>query len=288
MTKFQSNIFGEKKKNIVNVSQVPKRSPFRYPGGKTWLIPEIREWLNSHNAKNTLIEPFAGGGIVSLTAVFENLVDRALMVELDENIAAVWKAILGKDNDWLSDKIINFDLNIENAKKVLSKKNTTIKDKAFSTILRNRILHGGILANGAGLVKKGENGKGLHSRWYPDTLSKRIKSIKKVSNKIDFLCEDGFDTIKKYKNNKNVLFFIDPPYTVAGKRLYAHFDIDHEELFKLASKISSDFLMTYDDTEEVRNLSKKFKLVYKQIPMRTTHNTEKFELLISKNLDWYN
>jgi len=210
------------------------------------------------------------------------------MVELDKDIAAVWQAILGKDNDWLADKIVNFDLNIENAKKVLFKKNPTIKDRAFITILRNRILHGGILANGSGFVKKGENGKGLHSRWYPDTLSSRIKNIKKISSKIDFLCEDGFDVIRKYKNDKKVLFFIDPPYTIAGKRLYTHFDINHEELFELASKISSDFLMTYDDTEEVRNLSKKFKLVYKQVPMRTTHNAEKFELLISKNLDWYN
>jgi len=25
---------------IVNVAMVPQRSPFRYPGGKTWLIPE--------------------------------------------------------------------------------------------------------------------------------------------------------------------------------------------------------------------------------------------------------
>lgn len=27
---------------IVNVASVPQRSPFRYPGGKTWLVPHIR------------------------------------------------------------------------------------------------------------------------------------------------------------------------------------------------------------------------------------------------------
>ena len=31
----------------VNVASVPQRSPFRYPGGKTWLIPHIRRWLTS-------------------------------------------------------------------------------------------------------------------------------------------------------------------------------------------------------------------------------------------------
>ena len=31
----------------VNVASVPQRSPFRYPGGKTWLVPHIRRWLGS-------------------------------------------------------------------------------------------------------------------------------------------------------------------------------------------------------------------------------------------------
>lgn len=29
----------------VNVASVPQRSPFRYPGGKTWLVPYVRDWL---------------------------------------------------------------------------------------------------------------------------------------------------------------------------------------------------------------------------------------------------
>ena len=31
--------------NVVNVASVPQRSPFRYPGGKTWLVPVVRQWL---------------------------------------------------------------------------------------------------------------------------------------------------------------------------------------------------------------------------------------------------
>ena len=71
--------------NVVNVASVPQRSPFRYPGGKTWLIPVIRKWLRAcAYPVRELIEPFAGGGVVSLTAVFENLAETATMVELDE------------------------------------------------------------------------------------------------------------------------------------------------------------------------------------------------------------
>ena len=34
---------------VVNVASVPQRSPLRYPGGKTWLVPHIRTWLKEMN-----------------------------------------------------------------------------------------------------------------------------------------------------------------------------------------------------------------------------------------------
>src|SRR5438094_10643493 len=81
---------------IVNVASVPQRSPFRYPGGKTWLVPRLRRWLKSlPNKPAEFIEPFAGGGIISLTVAFENLAERVTMIELDADVAAVWQTILG-------------------------------------------------------------------------------------------------------------------------------------------------------------------------------------------------
>src|SRR2546425_12499168 len=86
------------KLSIVNVASVPQRSPFRYPGGKTWFIPYLRSWLASLPRKpSVFVEPFAGGGIGSLTAVMEGLADRAVMAELDSGVASVWKVILSDD-----------------------------------------------------------------------------------------------------------------------------------------------------------------------------------------------
>jgi len=50
-----------------------------------------------------------GGGIVSLTAAFEDLVDNVLMVELDDEIAAVWDTIVSGEGEWLSNQILHFD-----------------------------------------------------------------------------------------------------------------------------------------------------------------------------------
>jgi len=150
----------------VNVASVPQRSPFRYPGGKTWLIPYIRSWLASKiTPVCVLVEPFAGGGIVGLTAGFEGHADHVVLVERDGNIAAVWNTILGGQAKWLADQILNFDLTRANVTAVRNKEPATQRERAFAVILRNRVQRGGIMAEGAGLVKTGENGRGLNSRW---------------------------------------------------------------------------------------------------------------------------
>ena len=66
----------------VNAASVPQRSPFRYPGGKTWLVPYIRDWLKAKASPPArLIEPFAGGGIVSLTVAFERRSEKSVAAE---------------------------------------------------------------------------------------------------------------------------------------------------------------------------------------------------------------
>src|SRR4030042_1390376 len=149
----------------VNVASVPQRSPFRYPGGKTWFVPTFRRWMELVFPKpSILVEPFAGGGIISLTALFDNLVQKAVMVELDDEIAAVWKSIVNGDAEWLANQVLGFDLTKEAVIRELKKVPNTQRGKAFQTILKNRTFHGGILAEGSGFLKYGENGKGIHSR----------------------------------------------------------------------------------------------------------------------------
>lgn len=159
--------------NVVNVASIPQRSPFRYPGGKTWFVPTARKWFDKNRGK-TLIEPFCGGAIISLTAVMENWFNHAIMIELDEDVAAVWKTI----------------------------------------------------------------------------------------------------------------FFVDPPYTAAGKRLYNYHEIDHDLLFQKLSEVKGDFILTYDDVEEIRDIANSYGLQWRTIPMQTTHLVKKEELIISNNFDW--
>ncbi len=276
---------------IVNVASVPQRSPFRYPGGKTWLVPYVRAWLASKTKFDFFIESFAGGGIVGLTVGFEELATSVVMVELDEDVAAVWHTIFGDDAKWLAERITSFDLTIENINAELEKR-TPIRQKAFNTILRNRTCHGGIMAPGVGLIKYGEKGKGIKSRWYAGTLANRILDIADIRSRFKFHETDGIEFSAEHAADKKAAFFIDPPYTAggkgkrAGRRLYKHNELDHDRLFEVAKTIAGDFLMTYDNDAEVILMAKKAGFDTALVPMKNTHHTEMVELLIGKDLTW--
>ena len=283
---FDPNIVVDER-NIVNISSVPQRSPFRYAGGKTWLIPKIRQWLHCQGGSdNELIEPFAGGGIVSLTAICENLVDRVTMVEKDEDVAAVWRVILSGGAEWLADAIMHFQLTPESARIAIDRASDSLESRAFATIIKNRVNRGGILADGAGFIKNGEKGKGITSRWYPETLKKRILEIDRVKHKINFIEGDAFKICEKNAARDNVVYFIDPPYKKAGQRLYRYSDINHEELFSLANRLQGEFIMTYDNVDRVQEMAKCCNFDTKAISMKNTHHVKKTELIIGKNLTW--
>lgn len=276
---------------IVNVASVPQRSPFRYPGGKTWLVPHVRTWLHSLPERPTLfVEPFAGGGIISLTVAFEDMADHVLMVERDAQVAAVWKTIIEGDAEWLAATVSAFDMNMDTLNAALERTAETTQELALQTILKNRTNRGGILAHGAGKIKYGENGKGILSRWYPVTISRRILDIVKVRERITFREGDGLDVVCEHAPNPGTVFFLDPPYTAsmkrAGSRLYTHSEIDHEELFRIASTFAGDFLMTYDNAPELHELAVRHGFRTELIAMKNTHHTEMTELLIGRNFAW--
>lgn len=274
----------------VNVAQVRQLSPFRYPGGKTWLVPEIKTWLARFDPPALFVEPFAGGGIVSLTVALEHLADRVVMVELDDDVAAVWLTAFGpsqSDFDWLCSQILTFDMDPERVRTILADNPVDLRRRAFRTILKNRVNRGGILAPGASLVKVGENNKGLRSRWYPETLVRRFHAIRTVRDRVDFYHTDAFHAIDAYHARDDVIWFLDPPYTAGGKRagsrLYVHNELDHDRLFDAMASAAGNFLMTYDDAPEVFALAQHHHMHVVHVPMKNTHHQVMHELLISRS-----
>ena len=274
-----------------HVSQVHQLSPLRYPGGKTWLVPHVCSWLR-HVQPKQLVEPFAGGGIVSLTALKENLVDNCVMIELDPDVAVFWQMVL-QQSEALAQRIETFELTRDHVEALDQETPSSPLDHAFRTLVRNRTRRAGILAPGATLIRKGENSKGLASRWYPTTLARRIREIQPYAERIDFRLGDAMTLLPSLLRDHDgqMALFVDPPYTAggrnAGQRLYTFHQLNHQKLFFLLAHQNNPFLMTYDDTPEIKNLVTQNGFHAEQVYRKNAHHNIQPELVITKK-PWYN
>ena len=273
--------------SVVNVASVPQRSPLRYPGGKTWLVPQIRKFLEGLDYRpEVFIEPFAGGGIASLTAVMDGYVDRAVLCEKDPDVANFWQCMLD-DAEELARRVEGFDLTQGTLEAKLANTGVSGMDAAVRTLLRNRVRRGGIMSNDASEIKSGEKGRGIASRWYAETLASRIRAIGRISERLDFFQGDGVRPVELCKDNGTAVFFVDPPYTAAGKRagrwLYTYNEIDHEDLFQRMSLVSGSFMMTYDESTQVIEFARSRGFHLAKVPMKSTHHTVIYELLIASH-----
>ena len=272
-----------------NVAAVPQRSPLRYPGGKTWLVPHVRAWLKTTGAPHPLIvEPFAGGAVVSLTAVMEGLADRAFMLERDSDVAAFWRAAL-EHGDALMDRVRDFTPTREEVERLANQAPADTLERGFRTLVLNRTRRGGVLAPGAAPMKRGENGNGVASRWYPDTLVKRLRAIRQHADRLAFFEGDGMRKLRYVAGDEaDNCFFIDPPYTAAGgkragARLYAHHTVDHAALFATLKKSRVDFLMTYDQSDEIVALVRRHGFHAAAVTMKNGHHDRLRELVITRD-----
>jgi DNA adenine methylase len=57
-------------------------------------------------------------------------------------------------------------------------------------------------------------------------------------------------------------------------------------LFSQVEKTQGDFLMTYDNADEVKQLAKKHCFEYQTISMMNTHHATIRELIIGSDLSW--
>ena len=217
-------------------------------------------------------------------SVAERRVVHAKMVEKDESVSALWRVIL-HDSEWLIEQIRGFVPNAGNVKRLLATQERDDRTTAFRTLVRNRTNYGGILAAGASIVRAGENGRGVASRWYPQTLARRIAAISAMTPRLTVEQGDGMDEIQRRRGCRRTVFFIDPPYTAAGKRagrrLYDHCEVEHDLLFERAASLDGIVVMTYDESDAVRRMARRHGLHVTAVAMKNGHHERLRELIIT-------
>jgi DNA adenine methylase len=262
-------------------------SPFRYPGGKSALRSKIIRWIRELGYRpQHFLEPFAGGASVGLAVAELDLADHVTLVERDPEVAAVWNVVLNGSAGALANRIRQFVLTNKSARETLDGKEQDLVSRAFRCLLLNRISRGGIMAPGAGWLNYGEAGKGIHSRWYPQTLAKRIEAIHCLRNKLTFRCGDGLETLRNFSSKPHTVAFVDPPYVVngrgAGLRLYRYCDVNCEDLFKVVRDFAGPMIITYHRSQIVQRQALAAKAECHTVVMRTSHSVKR-ELIFYKS-----
>ena len=261
--------------DILQIKPHLNASPLRYPGGKSKLYPFVSRIIERSEIENpTYVEPFAGGSGLALSLLYNNRVKEIVLNDYDKAIYSFWRAVLTQTSAFI-EMIDKTPISVDEYKRqkniYMSQKEHYSFELGFATFYLNRTNRSGIIKAGpiGGYSQQG-NYK-IDARFNKSTLIKRIQRIASYKERIHLYNQDVRSFInsiaKKFKND--ALIYFDPPYFNKGSELYSNFFLekDHIEIYDLLQKLACPWLVTYDDTTEIRRLYYnfpcwKFDLVY--------------------------
>ncbi len=243
-------------------------SPLRYPGGKNKLAGFITKICLENNIRDTYIEPYAGGASIALNLLINGIVDKIHINDADRSIFAFWFCLVNHP-EVLMQVIEDTPVDIETwhyQKDVQRKKDRCdILDLAVSTFFLNRTNRSGILKAGVIGGKEQKGNYKMDCRFNKKSLIERIKLIATKKDKITVSNLDAIELINQHKNepeNFRKLAYFDPPYYYKAESLYMnHYQPeDHYEVSKNIKSIDNfHYIISYDDTTEIRNLYKNLR-----------------------------
>lgn len=267
-------------------------SPLRYPGGKNKLYPLVKLIINKNgcNSCNSIyIEPFVGGGGLSLALLFNEDVETIVINDYDKAIYSVWRAIMTE-----TDKFINLikktPVTIEewhHQKLIyLNYNNKYSLELGFATFFLNRTNRSGILKAGpiGGYSQKGKYK--IDCRYNKERLVQKVLRIAENKNKIKLYNYEIRTFIKKIiPLYKNCFVYFDPPYFNKGKELYQNFfsKQDHEDIASLIKNVKSSWLLTYDNSTTIKEMYKEYDIKKYRVTYSLANTGEAEEIILTSN-----
>lgn len=230
------------------------KSPLRYPGGKSKAINQIAEYLPGSFSE--FREPFVGGGsvFIYLKQKIPNL--KIWINDLNCELFLFWKYAqsalpqLVKEIRCAKDKCINGKLLFEELTSVDTNSLSNF-DRAVRFFILNRITFSGTVESG------GFSEEAFHKRFTYSSIERLEKLEKILTPDVKITNLDYSELLQV--DGKDVFIFLDPPYFIAKKsKLYGkdgdlHTSFEDRKFAELIIKCPHSWLITYDDSPEVRN-----------------------------------
>lgn len=241
-----------------------RASPLRYPGGKSALLPLIKNVISSNDLRDcAYAEPYAGGAGLALGLLFSGYVSDLYLNDIDAGIFAFWDTVLKRPDDILR-RISDADISVaewQRQKVVLDACDPDPSDLGFATFYVNRTSRSGIIAGSGpiGGFQQAGNYK-IDCRFNGPQLMERIVRIAELSDCISFTNLDAEQFMQAHERSaeETVLFGVDPPYYNKGASLYTSFyrPDDHASVASTVRSLQNPWFVTYDNHEAIRQLYK--------------------------------
>lgn len=235
---------------MVNIPKI--KSPLRYPGGKSRalkqilpIIPEFKEFR----------EPMVGGGSVFFAVKQLHPKRKYWINDFNKELYLFFK-YCKEDIEGLIKEIeklrLEYNVGQELYSKVLNGKNElTELQRAARFFILNRITF-------SGLAESGGYSEGAFKGRFTESSIQRLKESTKILENTIITNEDYKSSIEA--PGDNVFIFLDPPYLSKTKsKLYGekgklHEGFDHKRFAEIMKNCKHKYLITYDDSPEVRAL----------------------------------
>ncbi len=228
------------------------KSPLRYPGGKSRAVDLIATLLPSFDEFR---EPFLGGGSVFVYAKQKYPKNNFWGNDLYNDLFTFWKmcqtdtdAVIRKIRELKTAYPIGKDLH-KFLKENLGNFNDLEKAAAF--FIFNRTTFSGTTLSG-GYSEQANIGR------FTESSIQRLNDFGKIIQGTKITNTDYSELVEQA--GQNVFIFLDPPYFSAtksalyGKNGNMHKSFDHIRFAKTMKNCQHNWLITYDDSDYIRNL----------------------------------
>lgn len=229
------------------------KSPLRYPGGKSRAIQQMKYLLPGYFEEYR--EPFVGGGsfFIYLKQIYPKL--KIWINDLNPELYYFWK-YAQKDSQKLAQEISRIKTQRKNGQELfdelVSINGESLSDfeRAVRFFVLNRITFSGVVESG------GYSQLAFAGRFTESSIQ-RVAGLGKLLENVNITNLDYHEVL--LEGGRNVFTFLDPPYFKATKsKLYGkngilHTGFNHDEFSREMKKCNHSWLITYDDSSEIRN-----------------------------------
>ncbi|MDR1198075.1 MAG: DNA adenine methylase [Prevotellaceae bacterium] len=228
------------------------KSPLRYPGGKSRAVETIAKLLPDFDEFR---EPFLGGGsvFVYVKQCFPN--KKYWINDLYTELYKFWD-MTQKDVDALIAKVYEWKERFAIGKELyqfLNENHNKFNDleRAAAFFIYNRITFSGTTLSGG-------YSEGAFTGRFTESSIQRLNDLRSIING-SLITNYDYEKVVR-KEGENVFIFLDPPYYSAtksalyGKNGNLHKNFDHARFAMAMKNCPHKWLITYDDSEYIRNL----------------------------------